>query len=124
MHAERSMETRRADPDHAFRATLLAVAAVAVVFSVDAYVRVGAAAGASTLMGGATAVLNLLAMRRILGNLVAGVAEGDNKKTRRWGALSLAKLLGLYAGVAVLLAKGIADAVPFLFGYVALPVGM
>lgn len=110
--------------DHAFRVTLQAVSGVALLFSAGAFVRAGADAALSTFLGGATAVLNLMAMRRILGSLVAGTAEGSVNRGKVWASLAVLKLFGLFVGISILLMKGIAAPLPFLFGYVALPVGI
>lgn len=110
--------------DHTFRVTLRSVAVVAAIFTIGAFVRLGRDAGVSTLMGGAVAVLNLMAMRRIMGSLVSGTAEGDLGRGKAWSSLAVLKLFVLLVGVAILLVKGVAAPVPFLFGYVALPVGI
>lgn len=116
------MATHRAD--HAFRVTVRAVALVAVAFAVVAGVRGSANAALSTLLGGGTAVLNLLAMRRIVASLVSGTAEGDLGRGKTWGTLAVVKLFGLLVGVALLLTRGIAAPVPFIFGYAAMPIGI
>lgn len=110
--------------DHAFRVTLRAVSGVALLFTAGAFVRAGTDAALSTFLGGATAVLNLMAMRRILASLVAGTAEGSVNRGKAWASLAVLKLFGLFVGISILLMKGIAAPLPFLFGYVALPVGI
>lgn len=110
--------------DHAFRVTLRSVSVVAMLFTMGALVRVGVDAGLSTFLGGAAAVLNLMAMRRIVGSLVAGTAEGDVNRGKTWGSLAVLKLFVLFVGICLLLIRGVASPLPFLFGYVALPVGI
>jgi hypothetical protein len=110
--------------DHAFRVTLRAVSAVAALFAAGAWVRMGPSAALSTLLGGATAVVNLMAMRRILASLVAGTAEGSDSAGKAWASVAVLKLFALFVGVAALLIRGIAAPLPFLFGYLALPVGI
>jgi hypothetical protein len=110
--------------DRSFQVTVRAVAAVALMFAVGAFVRFGRDPGLSTLMGGAVAVMNLVAMRRVLGNIIAGAAEGDLNRGRGWATLAVLKQFILLVGVALLLIRGIADPIPFLVGYLALPVGI
>lgn len=116
------MATRPADAT--FRACLLAVSGVAVLFSAGALVRSGHDAALSTMLGGGAAVLNLIAMRRILAGVVTGAAEGDMGKGRTFSSLAVLKLFGLLVGVALLLVKGVARPIPFVFGYLALPIGI
>ncbi len=116
------MATRRAD--HTFQVTLRAVSGTAILFALGAFVRSGHEAGLSALIGGAIAVLNLMAMKGILGGVVDGTVDGNLGKGRTWGTLAVLKLFGLMVGVAILLMRGIAQPIPFVFGYLALPVGI
>lgn len=116
------MATRRADAT--FRACLLAVSGTAILFSLGAFVRAGHEAALSTMLGGAAAVLNLMAMRRILEGVIGGAADGDLGKGRTFSSLAVLKLFGLLVGVSLLLTKGIARPLPFVFGYLALPLGI
>ncbi len=96
----------------------------ALALSVGAFVRSGGGAAASTLVGGAVAVANLMAMRQILGGVIDSTTEGDLNKGRRWGTLAVLKLFGLFAVVALVLIRKWAAPIPFVVGYVALPVGI
>lgn len=113
---------RRAD--RTFEVTLRAVSVTALALSVGAFVRSGGGAAASTLVGGAVAVANLMAMRQILGGVIDSTTEGDLNKGRRWGTLAVLKLFGLFAVVAIVLIRRWAAPLPFVVGYVSLPVGI
>ncbi len=116
------MATHRAD--QAFRVTLRSVAGVAIFFTAISLFRGGAHSALGAMLGGAAAILNLMAMRRIVASLVSGTAEGDLGRGKAWGTIAVVKLFALLVGVALLLVRGVAPAVPFLFGYVSLPVGI
>jgi len=116
------MATHRAD--HTFQVTLRAVSGAAILFAIGAFVRSGHEAGLSALIGGATAVLNLMAMKGILGGVIDGTVDGNLGKGRTFGTLAVLKLFGLMVGVAILLMRGIAQPIPFVIGYLALPVGI
>lgn len=110
--------------DHGFRTTLRAVSVVAMLFAAGAFVRMGPNAGFSAFLGGAAAVLNLMAMKRIVASLVSGTAEGNLGRGKAWGSLAVLKVFALFMGIALLLMRGVAAPIPFLFGYLALPVGI
>jgi hypothetical protein len=87
------------------------VAVAGAILSLGMLVWRGPMAGWSTACGAAVVALNLWALHRALG--------GKPKSP-----LAVVRLAVLYAGVWVLLKKGIVDPIPFVVGVMALPAGL
>jgi hypothetical protein len=78
-------------------------------------------AGISAAVGATIAASNLWVLARIIG---ATARPDASKSALAWAMLALVKMLGLFALVWLLIRWGIAQPLPLVLGYGALPIGI
>lgn len=91
------------------------VLAVVVAIAVDPWFAIG------TLIGGMLAVANLILFIRIVETFIA---QSQGGKAVPWAMLWALKLAGLFLCVFVILRRGDVNALAFVIGYGALPIGI
>jgi hypothetical protein len=96
---------------------IFAVAAVGVLFSAGTWLMGSAGSALGALIGAGFAAANLWAFTR-LGRGLAG------QRRALWGILAAVKLLALFGCTLWVLSTRVAAPLPFLLGYLALPVGI
>ena len=111
--------TPETETDTGFQRALWAVALVGIVLVVGAFVSSGARPARSVAIGGFFAVANLWSIVMI----VRGLLAAKRGKTP-WGLIAALKLVVLFGGLYLLLKSGIAELMPLLVGYGALPIGI
>jgi hypothetical protein len=89
--------------------------AVVVAIAVDPWFAIG------TLIGGMLAVANLILFIRIVETFIA---QSQGGKAVPWAMLWALKLAGLFLCVFVILRRGDVNALAFVIGYGALPIGI
>jgi hypothetical protein len=107
------------------RTTIASVAAVGMAFSLMALVIFGATTAFSVAVGSVIATANLWALARIIRALMpddAKIARSQNKAA--WGIVAIVKMLGLVAGVWLLMRHGIVSPLAAMVGFGALPIGI
>jgi len=103
----------------------LALRTVAVLGACEvllALVGWGPRAAGSVAAGVVVAVGNLWALARVVGPLLVGSAGGGS--AARYGALAGLKILVLFGGLWLLMARGWVTPLPLLVGYGCLPLGI
>jgi hypothetical protein len=98
---------------------LYAVSALAVLVSLATLAIAGKSVAVGVAVGGAIATVNLWSFTK-LGT--AFLAERGIHAS--WGVLASLKLFALFGGVVVVLRTEIAGPIPFVIGYLVLPVGI
>jgi hypothetical protein len=95
---------------------MVAVAGVCLTLPAGAIWGWRAALGAG--LGAAVAVANLFVVARAVGSLLgSGTSQG-------WAVVGLLKMLALFGGFWWLMQSGVVEALPFVVGYGALPLGI
>jgi hypothetical protein len=107
--------------DPALGSSVRATAAAAVVLSIACAVAVDTWFALGTLIGGLLATANLVLFIRIVETFVAQTQGG---KAVPWAMLWALKLAGLFLCVFVILRRGDVNALAFVIGYGALPIGI
>ena len=100
-------------------ASITAVAAVAVAFTIVAAIVAGMPVALSVAVGGLLATANLWVFAIVGKNVIAG-----GRRRRIWGLVGGLKLLALLGGLYLLLENGVIDPLPLVIGYGALPLGI
>lgn len=112
------------DPgDHGLRRALRAVIAVGAVATVLAALGWGARPAGSVLAGAVLAAANLWSLGRVVGPMLVASA-GNGAGAARYGVLAGLKILALFGGMWLLMARGWVAPLPLLVGYGALPLGI
>jgi hypothetical protein len=104
------------------RAVFVSVAASGVLLYVIVLVIAGGRAGASVGAGTGIALVNLWALRGIVGVLASAAA--GTRSSAGLGFLVAPKLVALFGLVWLLLARHVVSAGPLAIGYAALPIGV
>jgi hypothetical protein len=104
--------------DAELRRFILAVAITGAVLALAMLGISGVHAGFSTAMGAGVACANLYVMGRAVAAML-GPSGG-----RGWKLVGALKMLALFAGVWLLLTKGVVDPIPLVVGLCALPLGL
>jgi hypothetical protein len=107
--------------DRRLKAALRGVAVAGGVFAMAGFAFWGVKTGISVAIGALIAVSNLYVLARIVSGLLPNAAPGSNKG---WAALAMVKLLALFAIVFFLIDRGFVQAIPLMFGFGALPIGI
>jgi hypothetical protein len=116
---------RRQPFDGRMRAALGAVAITGAGLSLGSAAVFGVATAFGVAVGGAIATANLWALARIVAALLPDDAPGSNAQSRAgWALVAMLKMLGLVAGVWLLMRHGVVSALPMLVGFGALPIGI
>ncbi|MBL8739486.1 MAG: ATP synthase subunit I [Myxococcales bacterium] len=113
--------TPPAKRDPALGSSVRATAAAAIVLAVGAAVVVDPWYAVGTLIGGVMATANLVLFIRIVETFIAQSQAG---KAVPWAMLWALKLAGLFLCVFVILRRGDVNALAFVMGYGALPIGI
>jgi hypothetical protein len=111
--------------DPRMRAAIVAVAVVGAGFTAFAAFAFSLGTAFSVAVGATIATLNLWILARIMRALMP--AEGETAQagaSRGWALAALLKMLGLFAGVWILMSRHLVDPVPLLCGFGALPIGI
>jgi hypothetical protein len=103
------------------RVAIITVAVLGTLFALVAGTLWSAHAGISAAVGATIAASNLWALARIVG---ATARPDASKSALAWAMLALVKMLGLFALVWLLVRWGIAQPLPMVLGYGALPIGI
>jgi hypothetical protein len=107
--------------DPALGSSVRATAVAAVVLSIVCAIAVDPWFALGTLIGGLLATANLVLFIRIVETFVAQTQGG---KAVPWAMLWALKLAGLFLCVFVILRRGDVNALAFVIGYGALPIGI
>lgn len=113
--------TPPAKRDPALGSSVRATAAAAIVLSIGAAVVVDPWYALGTLIGGVMATANLVLFIRIVETFIAQSQAG---KAVPWAMLWALKLAGLFLCVFLILRRGDVNALAFVMGYGALPIGI
>jgi len=97
---------------------LRVVSVVGLLLTAGAWFAGGPHAMLAVAIGAGAAVLNLW----VLGRLVSTFLGGRGKMS--WGFVALVKLAVLFGGMFLAVRSGIADVLPLIIGYGALPIGI
>jgi hypothetical protein len=109
--------TEQLPADRTLRNSAWAIAATAVIIAVAGALTIGARFGTGVLVGGAVSALNFVALARI------GRGIGS-ERSALWGLLYVAKVLGLFVVVFVVLRAGIASGVGIVAGLCSVAPGI
>ena len=110
--------------DRRMRATMIAVAATACVFSAVAAYAFSLRTALGVAIGGAIAVSNLWVLTRIISSVMPD-EEGPRRDAKTaWGILGGFKFVLLLGLVWFLMTKHVVDPIPLLVGFGALPIGI
>ena len=114
--------------DPRMRRSIVAVAAVGAAMSLAALLFFGLATAFSVAVGAAIAAGNLWALARIIGSLLPGegadATAAASQSKAGWGVVAVLKLLGLVAGVWLLMRHGVVSPLPMMVGFGSLPIGI
>lgn len=111
--------------DPRMRAAIVAVAVVGACFTAFAAFAFSLGTAFSVGVGATIATLNLWILARIMRALMP--AEGENAQpgaNKGWALAALLKMLGLFAGVWILMSRHLVEPLPLLCGFGALPIGI
>lgn len=103
------------------RVAIITVAVFGTLFALVAGTVWSVRAGISAAVGATIAASNLWVLARIIG---ATARPDASKSALAWSMLALVKMLGLFALVWLLIRWGIAQPLPLVLGYGALPIGI
>jgi len=103
------------------RVAIGAVAVFGALFTAVAGTVWGARGAISAALGAAIAASNLWVLARIVG---ATARPDASKSAAVWGLLALVKMLALFVIVWLLVRWGVAQPLPLVLGYGALPIGI
>jgi hypothetical protein len=107
--------------DRRLKAALRGVAVAGGVFALAGFAFWGVKTGFSVAVGAFIAVANLYVLARIVAGLLPNSQGGS---TKGWAAFAMLKLLALFAIVFFLIDRGFVQAIPLMFGFGALPIGI
>ncbi len=112
--------------DRSLRASFRAVAIAGALLSVAVSLHAGPGAGVSAALGALFGLLNLYAYARIVGAVAVAPVEPGRAGNAGFvfGVLALGKILVLFGGIWLVLTRGLADAIPLVIGYGAMPIGI
>lgn len=110
---------RRPTLDDNMMASLIAVAAVAVVLSLGALAIFGWEAALGVAAGGLVATSNLW----VLAHIARGVLQGGPRQ-KLWAFAGALKLVALLVGAWLLMRTGLVSGLALAAGYASLPVGV
>jgi hypothetical protein len=112
---------------------LAGVASFGVLFTLGAAIVGDGWTALSVAIGAAIATANLFVLAQIVAAMVAATseaeAEGEAKASQGstagvWGIFAVVKMLVLFAGMWLLMTKGIVAPIPLVVGYGSLPIGI
>jgi hypothetical protein len=109
--------------DERLRTTLVAVALSGATLALGTLATIGPKAARSVAVGAVLAVGNLWALARV----VTALLQNERRRRRGpggWALLAVAKMLGLFTVVWLLMRYAIAAPIPMLVGFGALPIGI
>jgi hypothetical protein len=107
------------------RRSIVAVALAGGALSLAALLFFGIATAFSVAVGAVIAAANLWALARIIGALLPADAPGAREQSKAgWGLVAMLKMLGLVAGVWLLMRHGVVSPLPMLVGFGSLPIGI
>jgi hypothetical protein len=112
--------------DPRVRRSIIAVALTGGGLSLVALLFFGMGTALSVAVGAGIAAANLWALARIIGALLPGDTEGARAQSKAgWGLVGVLKMLGLVAGVLLLMRHGVVSTLPMLIGFFgSLPIGI
>jgi hypothetical protein len=128
MTAMTTSEPKRLDAR--MRAAIIAVAVVGGAFTAFAAAMFSLAIAFSVGVGAIIATANLWILARIMNALLPGDSDsapagsGQKNQSSGWAFVALLKMLGLFAGVWILMSKHLVEPLPLLCGFGALPIGI
>jgi hypothetical protein len=107
------------------RRSIVAVALAGAGLSVAALLFFGPATAFSVAVGAGIAAANLWALARIIAALLPSDEQGARAQSKAgWGLVAVLKMLGLVAGVWLLMRHGVVSPLPMLVGFGSLPIGI
>jgi len=122
------MSNENAERDRSFGFALKTVGAVGGAFAAGGFLIGGVHWGVSVFVGALIGFLNLWALGRIVGAVTrepeGGEESAPSTSVAVWSLLALLKIVFLFGGTYLLMARGQLSPLPLVVGYGALPFGI